>query len=159
MVWYQRALVDVLVIPHLTQKNKKNVRCISGARVLTSDEYRNMVTAKMEAARLLEEQKEEKRQARQKKNQEREEQKHFSLQFNTNFWIYYWEQKRYPNKAKRTHNLSFFLKNVDYNLRTVHFVKESNFFVYLQLRFSSNQSSKQLISIRVTGFLDLIYRT
>lgn len=66
-------LVNVLVIPHVTQQKTRNTRCVTTSRVLTSDEHHDMVKTKIEAAELAETEKIKRKEERERKKQEREQ--------------------------------------------------------------------------------------
>jgi hypothetical protein len=68
-------LVDVLIIPHLKENKRVNTRIATTGRVITTDEHRNMVKKKLEAAEKLAAEKLERRQIRERKKEEKEEQK------------------------------------------------------------------------------------
>ena len=68
-------LVDVLVIPHLTETKKPNTRIATVGRVITTDEHRKMVKDKLEAAKKTAAEKLVRRQERERKKEEKEEKK------------------------------------------------------------------------------------
>ena len=49
-----RKLIDAFVIPHLQEAKKQNTRITTSARVLTSDQHRDMVRSKLDGIRKAE---------------------------------------------------------------------------------------------------------
>lgn len=57
-------LVDTFVIPHLRESKKENTRIVTSARVLTSDQHRNMVREKLDSIQKAEGEKERRKEER-----------------------------------------------------------------------------------------------
>ena len=59
-------LVETFVIPHLRESKKENTRIVTSARVLTSDQHRNMVREKLDSIQKAEAEKERRKQERER---------------------------------------------------------------------------------------------
>ena len=66
-----RRLLDAFVIPHLHGAKKVNTRITTSARVLTSDEHRDMVRSKLDGIRKVEMEKEKRREERHKRSKQK----------------------------------------------------------------------------------------
>ena len=66
-----RRLIDAFVIPHLQEAKKQNTRITTSARVLTSDQHRDLVRIKLDGIRKAEIEKEKRKEEREKKNKKK----------------------------------------------------------------------------------------
>ncbi len=66
-----RRLIDAFVIPHLQEAKKQNTRITTSARVLTSDQHRDMVRRKLDGIRKAEIEKEKRKEEREKRSKQK----------------------------------------------------------------------------------------
>ena len=66
-----RRLIDAFVIPHLQEAKKQNTRITTSARVLTSDQHRDMVRSKLDGIRKAEIEKEKRKEEREKRSKQK----------------------------------------------------------------------------------------